>query len=170
MKHLPLTVLSGVVVTAVVLGFIFLGSPGSTEAAANENHPNTGPATRTIEKHAEHGDRHSMWVTATAYCSRPEETDGDPFIAAWSDRLNPKVKSIAVSRDLLDEGLQHRTKVWIEDDGVETGPYLVLDKMNKRWKHRIDVYFGLNLKGALQFGKKRVRIFWKTESTSKPSS
>ncbi|MDA0296924.1 MAG: hypothetical protein O3A31_13240 [Planctomycetota bacterium] len=170
MKHLPLAISSAVIVTLVVLGFIFLGSTGGIDHRNIYNYPNTGPATRTIEKHAEHGDRHSMWVTATAYCSRPEETDGDPFIAAWNDRLNPKVKSIAVSRDLLDEGLHHRTDVWIEEDGMESGPYLVLDKMNKRWKRRIDVYFGTDLKGARQFGKKRVRIFWKTDSTSKPKS
>ena len=63
--------------------------------------------------------------------------------------------------------LHHRSSVWIEIDGKETGPYLVLDKMNKRWKHRIDVYFGVDLKAALEFGKKRVRISWKT-SASKP--
>ena len=167
MKPFPLTVLSAAVVILVVAGFLLLRGPSSTEAAANENHPNTGSATRTIEEHPEHGARHSMWVTATAYCSRPQETDGDPFIAAWNERLDPKVKSIAVSRDLLEEGLHHRSSVWIEIDGKETGPYLVLDKMNKRWKHRIDVYFGVDLKAALEFGKKRVRISWKA-SASKP--
>ena len=167
MKPLPLTVLSAAVVVLVVAGFLLLRGPSSTEAAVNENHPNTGSTTRTIEEHPEHGARHSMWVTATAYCSRPQETDGDPFIAAWNERLDPKVKSIAVSRDLLEKGLHHRTKVWIEENGVETGPYLVLDKMNKRWTDRIDVYYGLNLKGALKFGKQRVRIFWKTDSPAK---
>jgi|GEM_PF-5613033 len=170
MKHRSLTITFAIIVALTVIGFMFFRGPESTDAAASENHPNTGPSTWAIEKHAEHGERHSMWVTATAYCSRPEETNGDPFIAAWSDRLNPKVKSIAVSRDLLDEGLQHRTKVWIEDDGVESGPYLVLDKMNKRWKHRIDVYFGTDLKAALQFGKKRVRIFWKRDKDSTTGS
>ena len=147
---------------------MFLTGCGPSSANASEaNLPATGPDTRTTEKHPEHGERHTMWVTATAYCSRPQETDGDPFIAAWNERLDPNVKSIAVSRDLLEEGLHHRSSVWIEIDGKETGPYLVLDKMNKRWKHRIDVYFGVDLKAALEFGKKRVRISWKT-SASKP--
>lgn len=122
----------------------------------------TGPATRTRETHPDHGERHSMWVTATAYCSTPEETDGDPFTAAWGDHLVPGEKCIAVSRDLLEIGLDHRTPVWIEVDGKEQGPYLVLDKMAKRWKDRIDLYYGLDRKAALEWGKRRVRIMWKT--------
>ena len=147
---------------AVAASMLLGGCGPGTADASEADLPATGPATRTIETHPEHGARHTMWVTATAYCSRPQETDGDPFIAAWNERLDPKVKSIAVSRDLLEEGLHHRSSVWIEIDGKETGPYLVLDKMNKRWKHRIDVYYGTDLKGALKFGKKRVRISWKT--------
>lgn len=152
---------------AVTASMLLAGCGPSTADASEANLPATGSDTRTTETHPEHGERHTMWVTATAYCSRPQETDGDPFIAAWNERLDPKVKSIAVSRDLLEEGLHHRSSVWIEIDGKETGPYLVLDKMNKRWKHRIDVYFGVDLEAALEFGKKRVRISWKT-SASKP--
>ena len=147
---------------AVAASMLLGGCGPGTADASEADLPATGPDTRTTETHPEHGERHTMWVTATAYCSRPQETDGDPFIAAWNERLDPKVKSIAVSRDLLEEGLHHRSSVWIEIDGKETGPYLVLDKMNKRWKHRIDVYYGTDLKGALKFGKKRVRISWKT--------
>ena len=163
MKPFPLTVLSAAVVVLVVAGFLLLRGPSSTEAAVNENHPNTGSTTRTIEEHPEHGARHSMWVTATAYCSRPEETDDDPFTAAWGDHLVPGEKSIAVSRDLLELGLIHRTPVWIEVDGDERGPYLVLDKMARRWKDRIDLYYGLDRTAALEWGKRRVRIFWKTD-------
>jgi len=152
---------------AVTASMLLAGCGPSTADASEANLPATGSDTRTTETHPEHGERHTMWVTATAYCSRPQETDGDPFIAAWNEQLDPKVKSIAVSRDLLEEGLHHRSSVWIEIDGKETGPYLVLDKMNKRWKHRIDVYFGVDLEAALEFGKKRVRISWKT-SASKP--
>ena len=51
--------------------------------------------------------------------------------------------------------------------GGLVGYHVGLDKMNKRWTDRIDVYYGLNLKGALKFGKQRVRIFWKTDSPAK---
>ena len=135
----------------------------TTAVKASETEPPVGRSTRTKETHPDHGERHTMWVTATAYCSRPEETDGDPFVAAWGDRLVPGEKSIAVSRDLLEIGLTHRTKVWIEVDGKELGPYLVLDKMAKRWKDRIDLYYGVDRKAALEWGKRRVRILWKTE-------
>ncbi|CAA6799904.1 MAG: Unknown protein, partial [uncultured Thiotrichaceae bacterium] len=76
-------------------------------------------------------------VTATAYNSLPAQTDSTPDIAAWGDRLRPGMKAIAVSRDLLKKyGLKHKDKVKIS--GLK-GEYLVLDKMNKRWKKKIDI-------------------------------
>jgi len=102
----------------------------------------------------------SMEVTATAYTSSPRETDSTPFLAAWGDTLAPGMKCIAVSRDLLKEGLVHNAEVTIE--GLE-GTYLVLDKMNKRWKKRIDIYMGLDRKKALQWGKKTLVIHWDEE-------
>lgn len=137
--------------------------PAPAKSASNDTA--VGPATLTTVKDVEHGTREAMWVTATAYCSRPEETDDDPFVAAWNDRLVPGQKSIAVSRDLLELGLTHRTPVWIEVDGEERGPYPVLDKMARKWKDRIDLYYGVDHKAALKWGKRRVRILWKREST-----
>ena len=96
-------------------------------------------------------------VTATAYCSRVEETDDTPFLAAWKNRLDPKVKSIAVSRDLFEVGLTNGKRIHI--DGLE-GEYIVRDVMNKRWTNRIDVYMGVNKKSALKFGKQKVMIRW----------
>ncbi len=137
---------------------------GGCDSADSEESP-VGPITRTTESHPDHGVRHSMWVIATAYCSRPQETDGDPFVAAWGDRLVPGRKSIAVSRDLLALGLTHRTEIWIEVDGEERGPFLVLDKMAKRWRDRIDLYYGEDRKAALEWGKRRVRMSWKIPPT-----
>lgn len=139
----------------------------ATSSPADATTSPVGRSTKTRETHAVHGDRHSMWVTATAYCSRPQETEGDPFLAAWGDRLVPGEKCIAVSRDLLDLGLTHRVPVWIEVDGKEQGPYLVLDKMAKRWKDRIDLYYGTDVKAALEWGKRRVRISWPAAEASK---
>ena len=159
---------------ALAVGVLLFGCGGEETSPAAAPPPivdssttssSTGPTTRTVEAHPDHGDRHTMWVTATAYCSRPEETDDDPFTAAWGDHLVPGEKSIAVSRDLLDLGLTHRTPVWIEVDGDERGPYLVLDKMARRWKDRIDLYYGLDRTAALEWGKRRVRIFWKTDAS-----
>ena len=70
------------------------------------------------------------------------------------------MKVIAVSRDLIPLGLKHRVPVEIE--GYE-GEYLVLDKMAARWKKRIDIYMGLDIKAALAWGKRPVVIRWKTK-------
>ncbi len=99
-------------------------------------------------------------VTATAYNSFKYQTSSHPYVAAWGDSLKPGVKSIAVSRDLLVLGLTH--KVEIEIEGLE-GTYIVLDKMNKEWTNRIDIYMGIELKAADDWGKREVIIKWKVE-------
>src|SRR5262245_44158139 len=65
----------------------------------------------------------TLIVTATAYNTHPEQTDADANIAAWGDELEPGMKAIAVSPDLLEAGLTHGTKVTIE--GLD-GEYTVL--------------------------------------------
>ncbi len=99
----------------------------------------------------------SLEVTATAYNSVPEQTDDTPFIAAWGDRLDPAVASIAVSRDLLEMGLTRGTSVRIEELDAD---FVVLDKMHPRWKRRIDIYMGLDVEAARRWGKRRVTISW----------
>ncbi len=99
-------------------------------------------------------------VLATAYNSVPEQTDDTPFEAAWGDILKPEVKSIAVSRDLLEMGLTKNSKVEIE--GLP-GEYVVLDKMNSRWQKKIDIYMGTDIEEALEWGVKKVTISWEAE-------
>jgi len=99
-----------------------------------------------------------LQVTATAYTSHVAQTDSTPNIAAWGDRLKPGMKVIAVSRDLLNVyGLKHKQKVRIK--GLE-GEYIVLDKMNKRWRKKIDIYMGMNKKKAFRWGRRKVEIHW----------
>ena len=108
-------------------------SPATATTGPTTDEQPVGGSTRTRETHEVHGDRHSMWVTATGYCSRSQETQGDPFQAAWGDRLVPgEVDRGQQGSAAL--GLTHRVPVWIEVDGKEQGPYLVLDKMAKRWR------------------------------------
>jgi 3D (Asp-Asp-Asp) domain-containing protein len=100
----------------------------------------------------------SMEVTATAYTMREAETKkGNIGLAAWGDQLEPGMKSIAVSRDLIDEGLGHMTEVRLE--GLE-GTYIVRDKMNKRWEKKIDIFMGTDVKAAREWGKRKVTIHW----------
>jgi 3D (Asp-Asp-Asp) domain-containing protein len=97
-------------------------------------------------------------VTATAYTSHVNQTDSTPNIAAWGDRLYPGMKSIAVSRDLLKVyGLKRGQKVRIK--GLK-GEYRVLDKMNKRWKKKIDIYMGMDKRRAFRWGRRKVDIYW----------
>lgn len=99
----------------------------------------------------------SLLVTATAFNSLRGQTRGDPTIGAWGDRLEPGMRAIAVSRDLIALGLTRGTAVRIE--GLP-GEYVVLDKMARRWKAKIDIYMGRDVKAARKWGRRRVRIRW----------
>ncbi len=103
---------------------------------------------------------HSLVVKASAYTSSVGETDSTPNIGAWGDTLQSGMKSIAVSRDLLDMGLNHNQEVRIE--GFE-GTYRVLDKMHKRWNKKIDIYMGNDVEKAKQWGVRNVTIYWTSE-------
>jgi len=94
-------------------------------------------------------------VTATAYNSFGYQTSGDPNITAWGDTLVPGMKSIAVSRDLIAKGLKHGTMVRI-DTFPDT--FYINDKMHRRWKNRIDIYMGKDVKLAREWGRKKVKI------------
>jgi LysM repeat protein len=97
-------------------------------------------------------------VTATAYTSHVGQTDRTPFLAAWNNRLRPGMKTIAVSRDMLTRyGMHNGTKVRI---GGLAGYYTVRDKMNKRYRKRIDIYMGLDRRRALRWGRRSVVIYW----------
>ena len=102
--------------------------------------------------------KHKLRVTATAYSSHGNQTDSTPFLAAWNNRLRPGMKVIAVSRDLLYKyGMKNGTKVKIAGLPVY---YRVRDKMNKRYRRRIDIYMGTNRRKALKWGRRSVVIYW----------
>lgn len=94
-------------------------------------------------------------VTLTAYNSLPYQTRPGTSgnIAAWGDTLKPGMKSIAVSRDLLDSGLTQYARVLVE--GFEGDTFLVLDKMHYRHRRKIDLYFGVDVKAAKNFGRQK---------------
>jgi len=122
----------------------------------NRKESNPEPEVSIVEFEDEEFDGlQSLTVLATAYNSVPSQTDGSPDRAAWGDKLKPGMKSIAVSRDLLKMGFTRGVKVKIE--GLP-GTYVVLDKMNKRWTKRIDIYMGKNVGQARKWGKRRVTI------------
>lgn len=100
-------------------------------------------------------DWQTISVSASAYNSVAYQTEHDPKITAWGDTLHPDMKVIAVSRDLLRKGLKYNTPVRI--DGLE-GIYFVKDKMHYRWKNKIDIYMGDNVKKAKNWGRKKIKI------------
>ncbi len=102
----------------------------------------------------------SLEVTATAYNSLSYQTNDNPFITAFGDSLKPGVRYIAVSRDLLKLGLTHNTLVQVE--GLE-GTYLVKDKMHYRWRNKIDIYMGTDVKLAKEWGRRKVNISYRVE-------
>ena len=103
------------------------------------------------------GQERILNVTATAYNSLPGQNQDNPTLTAWGEKLVPGMKAIAVSRDLIAMGLTHGVKVKI--DGLP-GKYKIVDKLHKRWKRRIDIYMGNDVKAAKQWGKRDVTIRW----------
>ena len=102
--------------------------------------------------------KRKLRVTATAYSSHSSQTDKTPFLAAWNNRIRPGMKIIAVSRDMLTTyGLRNGSKVRI---GGLSGYYTVRDKMNKRYRKRIDIYMGMNRRKALRWGKRSVVLYY----------
>lgn len=94
-------------------------------------------------------------VTATAYNSVVSQTNSNPHITAFGDSLKPGMKYIAVSKDLIKKGLKHNTPVKI--NGFED-IYFVKDKMHSRWKNKIDIYMGIDVKAAKKWGRKKIKI------------
>ena len=99
-----------------------------------------------------------MTVTATAYNSTRAQTDSNPQLAAWGDRIEPGMRIIAVSPDLVEAGLDRGTEGRIE--GLE-GTWRVLDRTASRHRNRIDIYMGKDIAAAREWGIKEVTIRWR---------
>jgi 3D (Asp-Asp-Asp) domain-containing protein len=111
-----------------------------------------------------------LTVTASAYNSLAEQTDGHPHLTASGEVLRPGMRCIAVSDDLFAAGLDFGTRVEIEGF---PGEWIVMDRMHSRWSKKIDVYMGTDEKAALAFGERKVKIRWQPPGQSRaplPSS
>lgn len=152
--------------TAISVGkTILLPLPHILEKIEVEKKAEIKKRKRVIEKEksqkakmiSDFGQR-KLRVTATAYTSHVEQTNKSPFMAAWGNRLKPGMKIIAVSRDMLSKyNMRNGSEVRI---GGLPGYYKVRDKMNKRYKKRIDIYMGTDRKKALRWGRRSVVISW----------
>jgi 3D (Asp-Asp-Asp) domain-containing protein len=106
-----------------------------------------------------------LTVTATAFNSIAGQGQGNPNVGAWGDRIAPGLNAVAVSADLIPLGLVRGTRVRIE--GLEND-YVVLDRMPARWKKRIDIYMGNDVKAARAWGKREVKIHWTVQNNPNP--
>lgn len=101
-------------------------------------------------------------VVATAFSSSTAQTDSSPVRGAWGDRLDklePGVRAIAVSQDLVAKGLDRNQRVRI--DKLE-GEFVVLDRMPSQWTDRIDIHMD-SAEEARRWGRKRVELSWDHE-------
>lgn len=97
----------------------------------------------------------TLKVKSTAYTLSSYETDSTPNIAAWGDRLSRYDRVIAVSADLLKQGLTRGRRVTIE--GL-SGVYVVKDKMHPRWRNKIDVLMPTKRQAINKWGRRTVVI------------
>ena len=108
-------------------------------------------------------EEQTMSVRASAYNSTPAQTDANPNEGAWGDEITPGMKVIAVSPDLVEAGLDRGTRVRIE--GLP-GTWTVLDRTASRHRNRIDIYMGVDVDAAREWGIKDVTIRWPAPSES----
>lgn len=91
-----------------------------------------------------------LTVTVTAYNPVEEQTDSDPLIAASMRKV--REGTVAVSRDLFDQGWVFGKKIRIEGVGI----FEINDLMNKRYSKRIDIFMW-DENQARSFGKRDIR-------------
>ena len=96
-------------------------------------------------------------VMSSAYNSTQRQTDSQPNIGAWGDKIEPGMQIVAVSPDLMKLGLKRGTKIHIEG---KDGEWIVLDRTPRRYRNHIDIYMGINIRAARKWGRRRVKIYW----------
>ena len=94
----------------------------------------------------------SILVTATIYHADPAQCNADYLTTASLKSINEANPQghrwIAVSRDLEQHGFVFGSKVCVEGAGQLSGVWTVEDRMNKRWKNRIDFLVNKDVKGG----------------------
>lgn len=81
-------------------------------------------------------------VTATVYHAVPEQCNEDPYTTAFGYHIDPKDpqshRYVAISRD-LEQWLSPGDTIEVSGTGIYDGKWLVADRMNRRWKRKIDL-------------------------------
>lgn len=90
-------------------------------------------------------------LTVTAYNPTEAQCDEDPFTAASMRRVKPG--TVAVSRDLFDQGWVFGKKIRIEGLGI----FEINDLMNSRYSKCVDVFMTDEAE-AVEFGKRKRKV------------
>jgi len=98
-------------------------------------------------------EKQRLYVTATIYHAVEEQTDSTPNITASGYKINMKDplsdRIIAVSWDLENQyGFKMGDMVHVKGTGVLDGIWFVRDRMNKRFRKRIDFLVPQAMKGG----------------------
>lgn len=88
-------------------------------------------------------------MTITAYSSTVDQTDSTPFITA----SNARVRDGIIACNFLEFG----TRILIPEEFGYNKVFAVEDRMARRFKNRIDIWFKTR-KAAKKFGKKELKI------------
>ncbi len=103
------------------------------------------------------GRVNTLKVKALAYCSVGGKKAKRSTRGAWGDTLREEDNAVAISPDLLEMGLDRGDLITIE--GLP-GKYKVLDVMHDRHDRTIDIFYGDDRCGAMQWGKRTLTISW----------
>lgn len=102
----------------------------------------------------------AMAYTACSVGKKKSKRKARTARGAWGDTLTPGIKAVAVSPDLLEMGLDHGDVITIE--GLP-GQYKVLDVMHSRHDKSIDIFYGDDQCGAIQWGRRSLTISWQED-------
>ena len=84
----------------------------------------------------------TILVTATVYNAVPGQTDNTPLITASGACISEENPInhcwVAVSRDLEAQGFKMGSKILVKGTGIYDGVWTIKDRMNRRWKRKID--------------------------------
>lgn len=103
-----------------------------------------------VAAHQEGAGGQRVRVSASAYCSTPAQTSGDPFITASGARVAENI----ISTNFLPFGA---TVTFSELRGFEGRVFTVGDRMSKRYWHAVDFWMP-TCQQAVQFGRKNVTL------------
>jgi 3D (Asp-Asp-Asp) domain-containing protein len=90
-------------------------------------------------------------LEVTAYTPRVEECNEDPLVAASMRRV--RLGTVAVSRDLFEQGWVFGKKVYIQGHGI----FEINDLMNRRIENGMDIFMW-ELEQAREFGRQQLRV------------